>query len=162
MTGFRPNKPRRYGTVHAVIARAFDQLGGLEHASELLDRPADWLYAAADPDRERRKQANLTLDQARIMCRHGAVALAEDMATQAGGLFLPPVPDTAPAAMQAALAAYATESGQAMAEIITRAADGVFDQADARAALPEIDDALRALMGLRALALAALDGGPLK
>jgi hypothetical protein len=159
MSGFNPTKPRKHGTLHAALSRAIDQLGGLDDAAEMIGRGRDWLYTAADPDREKSKQAKLSLEEARVMSRAGATALAEDLALLAGGLFLPPVPDTAPAAIHAALARYASESGEAMSVIISRAADGVFDVADARAALKEIDEALRAMMTLRSLAVTVLDSG---
>ncbi len=153
---FRPTKPRRHGSLHAALSRAIDQIGGLDDAAELIQRPSAWLYTAADPDVERRKQAKLSYEEARTLSREGATALAEDLSLLAGGVFLPPIPSTAPAALQAALAAYVSESGEAIAEVIRRAADGVFDRKDAESALKEIDEALRALMGVRALAAAAL------
>ena len=100
---------------------------------------------------ERRREAKLSYEDARTLSRAGAGALAEDLALLAGGLFLPPVPDTAPQALQAAVASYAIESGEALGEIIKRAADGDFSPRDATAALKEIDDALRALMSVRAI-----------
>lgn len=160
MKGFKPYKPRRPGTVHAVITRAFDQAGGLDEVGELIRRDPKWCHAAADPDIERRRAATLSYEDARVLTRagHGVVAFAEDLALLAGGVFLPPAPSTAPAALQQALAAYSTESGQAIGEIISRACDGVFDARDAQAALPEIDDALRALMALRSLAVQTMEG----
>lgn len=157
MSGFRPTKPRRYGSLHAALSRAIDQIGGLEEAAEVIRRSTNWLYTAADPDIERRKKATLSLEEAIALGREGGVALAEFHALAVGGMFLPPVPSTAPAAVQAALASYAKESGEALAEIITRAADGVFDRRDAEVALKEIDEALRALMALRALAVSTLE-----
>ncbi|MDB5458129.1 MAG: hypothetical protein JWP92_3714 [Caulobacter sp.] len=159
MSGFRPTKPRPPGSLHEALSRAVDQLGGLKKAADIIDRGTDWLYSAADPDRERSKAASLSYAEIRSLSRAGATALAEDLALLAGGVFLPPVPETAPAAIHAALATYAAESGQAIAEIITRAADGVFDRVDATKALPEIDDALRALMTVRALAVAVIERG---
>lgn len=159
MSGFRPSKPRRHGTLHAALVRSIDEVGGLDLAAELIQRSTNWLYTAADPDVERRKKATLSYEEARALSRAGATALAEDLALIAGGLFLPPIPTTAPAALQAALASYAKESGEALCELISRAADGVFCRRDAEAALKEIDEALRALMHVRALAVSALDEG---
>ncbi|MFZ0269922.1 hypothetical protein [Caulobacter sp.] len=159
MSGFRPTKPRVPGTLQAALTRAIDQLHGLDHAAELIDRGRDWLYSAADPDREKGKQANLSYAEARTLSRHGATALAEDLALLAGGVFLPPVPATAPAAIHMALAQYAHESGEAISLMISRVADGVFDVPDAKAALKEIDEALRAMMALRALAASVLETG---
>ncbi|PLR28132.1 hypothetical protein SGCZBJ_03750 [Caulobacter zeae] len=157
MTGFRPTKPRRHGSLHAALSIAIDQVGGLEDAADIIQRSTNWLYTAADPDVERRKKATLSFEEARALSRAGATALAEDLSLQAGGVFLPPAPDTAPAAIQAALASYAKESGEALAMVIQRAADGDFDRLDAEAAMKEIDEALKALMGVRALAVAAIE-----
>ena len=159
MSGFKPTKPRPAGCMQAALTRGIDQLGGLPEAAEIIQRSTNWLYTAADPDVERRKKATLSYEEARMMSRAGATALAEDLALLAGCLLLPPIPPTAPCALQSALASYAKESGEALSEIIQRAADGVFDRRDAQAALKEIDEALRALMNVRALAVAALDEG---
>lgn len=152
-----PTKPRPAGTTPAVLIRAINQVGGLPAAADLIQRNESWLYAAADPDVDRRREAKLSYEEARTLSRAGASAFAEDLALLAGGLFLPPVPDTAPQALQVAVAAYATESGEALGEIIRRAADGDFSPRDATAALKEIDDALRALMSVRAITVAMTD-----
>lgn len=158
MSGFRPYKRRRPGTVHDVITRAFDQAGGLDAAADMIGRDPKWCHAASDPDVERRRAASLSYEEARTMSRSGEVTVfAEDLALLAGGVFLPPIPAAAPAQLQQALASYTAESGEAVSEIIRRISDGVFDQADARAALPEIDDALRALLALRTFAAKAAE-----
>lgn len=158
MTPFRPVKPRAPGTLHLALTTAINQVGGLAPAADLIQRSESWLYTAADPDVERRREAKLSYEEARTLSRAGAAALAEDLALLAGGVFLPPPPDTAPHALQMALSAYAAESGEALGEVIRRAADGDFSKSDARAALKEIDDALRALMNLRAIAVSTLEG----
>lgn len=157
-TLFKPVKPRAPGSLHHALTRAVNEVGGLTPASDLLQRSESWLYTAADPDVERRREAKLAYEEARTLSRAGATALAEDLALLAGGVFLPPVPDLAPAALQMAVASYAAESGEALAEIIRRAADGEFSKTDATASLKEIDDALRALMSIRAIATAAASG----
>lgn len=158
MSGFRPTKPRKPGSLHAALSRAIHEVGGLEQAAELIQRSSNWLYTAADPDVERRKEAKLSYEEARALSRSGASGLAEDLALLAGGLFLPPVPDTAPRALQEAVAAYAAESGQALSEIIQRAADGDFSRHDASVALKEVDEAIRALMSVRAITVATAEG----
>lgn len=159
MSRFRPTKPRAPGSLHDALSRAIDQVGGLETAADILDRNTDWLYSAADPNRERRKQARLSLEEARALSRAGATALAEDLALLAGGAFVPGCASADPVALQAAVGAYAAESGQVISEIIQRAADGVFDAVDAGVALREIDDAVRALMCVRGVTLAVLEQG---
>jgi len=158
MTPFRPVKPRAPGTLHLALTTAINQVGGLAPAADLIQRSESWLYTAADPDVERRREAKLSYEEARTLSREGATALAEDLALLAGGVFLPPPPDAAPHVLQHALAAYASESGEALGEIIKRAADGDFSKTDAKCALKEIDEALRALMSLRAIAVGTLEG----
>lgn len=159
MTPFRPVKPRAPGSLHSALTRAINEVGGLAPAADLIQRSESWLYTAADPDVERRREAKLSYEEARTLSRAGAVSLAEDLALLAGGVFLPPPPDTALHALQLALSAYAAESGEALGEIIKRAADGDFSKADAKATLKEIDDALRALMTVRSIAVATMEGG---
>lgn len=154
MSEFRPFKPRRPGTLHHAATRAINEVGGLAATADLLQRSEGWVYTAADPDVERRREAKLSYEDARTLSRAGATAFAEDLALLAGGVFLPPLPDCAPHALQMAVASYASESGEALAEIIRRAADGDFSQTDAEASLKEIDDAMRALMGVRAIVAA--------
>lgn len=155
---FNPTKPRRPFTTPHVLTRGVNEVGGLAVAADLIQRNERWLYTAADPDVERRREAKLSYEDARTLSRAGASAFAEDLSLLAGGVFLPPLPETAPHALQMAVASYASESGEALAEIIRRAADGEFSQIDAQASLKEIDDAMRALMGVRAIVAAgALD-----
>lgn len=159
MSAFRPIKPRAPGSLHLALTNSINQVGGLASAADLIQRSESWLYTAADPDVERRREAKLSYEEARTLSRAGATALAEDLALLAGGVFLPPPPDAAPHALQHALATYAAESGEALAEIIKRAADGDFSKADAKHALKEIDEALRALMALRSIAATTMEGG---
>lgn len=158
MSAFRPIKPRAPGSLHLALTRAINEVGGLTAAADVIQRAETWLYTAADPDVERRREAKLSYEEARSLSRSGAIALAEDLALLAGGVFLPPVPDTAPHALQMAVATYAAESGEALGEIIRRAADGDFSKQDASASLKEIDEALRALMNIRAIAVATAEG----
>gem|GEM_PF-561550 len=155
---FKPMKPRTPGSLHHALTRAINEVGGLSAAADLIQRQDNWLYKAADPDVDERRKATLSYEEARAMCRAGATALAEDLALLAGGFFLPPVPDTAPHALQMAVATYAAESGEALSEILKRAADGDFSPRDATASLKEIDDALRALMAIRSIAVSTATG----
>jgi hypothetical protein len=157
-TPFKPMKPRTPGSLHHALTRAINEVGGLPAAADLIQRQENWVYKAADPDVDERRKATLSYEEARTLTRSGATALAEDLALLAGGVFLPPVSETAPHALQLAVAKYAMESGEALAEIIRRAADGDFSQTDATSSLKEIDDALRALMSIRAIAVATAAG----
>lgn len=155
---FKPVKPRTPGTLHHALTRAINEVGGLPAMADLIGRQENWVYKAADPDVDERRKATLSFEEARTISRAGATSLAEDLALLAGGVFLPPIPDTTPHALQIALATYASESGEALADVIRRAADGDFSSSDARASLKEIDEALRALMTVRAIAVAASAG----
>lgn len=157
-TPFKPMKPRTPGSLHHALTRAINEVGGLSAAADLIQRQDNWLYKAADPDVDERRKATLSYEEARTMSRAGASALAEDLALLAGGFFLPPIPDTAPHALQMAVASYVAESGEALSEILKRAADGDFSRSDATASLKEIDDALRTLMSVRAIAVGIAEG----
>lgn len=151
-TPFKPTKPRQPGSLHHALTRAINEVGGLSTAADLIQRQDNWLYKAADPDVEQRRKATLSYEEARALSRAGAAALAEDLALLAGGVFLPPIGDVTPRALQITLSDYAAESGDVLSEVIRRAADGDFSKADATASLKEIDEALRALVALRAVA----------
>ena len=159
MKGFKPYKRREHGTLHATLQRAVDELGGAAAAGDVIRRGPDWIYSATDPFRAEGKKATLTWADARDLARAGATSVAEDMALLCGGVFMPPIPAAAPAALHSALATYMTEHGQAISEIIQRAADGELDTADAKAALPEVDEALRAFMSLRAMLAQVVETG---
>lgn len=141
---------RKRGTLHAALKRAIDDLG-LDRVADVIGERPGWVYDAADPLRADGKKAKVSWSQARALARAGALSIAEDMAAEAGGVFMPPLPAHTPAALHGALASWISEHGQAVAEIVKRAADGVLDRADAEAALPEIDDELRTLMAVRAM-----------
>jgi len=143
--------PRKRGTLHAALTRAIEELGGADKVADVLERSPDWVYSAANPHRDENKKGVVTWAMARALVRAGALSIAEDMAHEAGGVFMPPIPAASPTALHGALADYLNEHGQAVSEIVKRAADGVIDKADAAAALPELDDALRTLMAVRAL-----------
>lgn len=143
--------PRKRGTLHAALTTAIEELGGAEKAGDVIERSPGWIYDAANPHRPDGKKATLTWADARAMARAGALAIAEDMAAEAGGVFMPPLPALTPNALHGTLAAWMSEHSQAVTEIVRRLADGELDKADAEAALPEIDDELRTLMAVRAM-----------
>jgi hypothetical protein len=142
---------RKRGTLHAALTKAIAELDGAEQAGDVIGQTAGWMYDAANPHRVGGKKASLTWAQARDLVRAGALSIAEDMATEAGGVFMPPLPVGGPAILHGALASHLLEHGQAVSEIVKRAADGVIDRADAEAALVELDDALRTMMAVRAV-----------
>ena len=143
--------PRKRGTLHAALTKAIEQLHGPEAAGDVIQQSAGWMYDAANPHRTGKHKASLSWADARALARAGGTAIAEDMATEAGGVFMPPIPTESPSALHAALASYMSEHGDGISKIIQRAADGEIDQVDADAVLPELDDMLRTLMAVRAL-----------
>lgn len=165
----RAVKPRHPGTLHAAVLGAVEELG-LDRAAHETIRSTGWLYDATDDSRsptrrdcltdeslDGRQAARPLYEDARELSRAGATALAIDLATLAGGAFLPIAVDTDLAAAHAAVANFSLQSGEAISETVQCVADGKLCPADARKALPLIDDALRALMALRAVVVAASD-----
>lgn len=147
MSNFRPIKPRKPGSLHKAITDAISQVGTLDEAAEVIERQPYWLYTAADPDVERRKVAHLTYADSCKLAKAGGTALAEHIAHEAGGVFIPAgVIDQA--ALQAQLATFTAESGELVSETIKRIADGEFDHLDGAACLPLVEDVLRPLLAL--------------
>lgn len=149
MSSYRTMKPRPPGSIYDAITRAIGQIdGGLSRAAEVIDRPRSSLHAAGDPDTPDRKRVKLSYAEACKLAHEGGTALAEHIAHEAGGVFVPAgVIDEA--ALQAHVAAFSVESGEAVGEIIRRAADvDGFCERDATASLPHIKDALRPLLAL--------------
>lgn len=144
---FRPVKPRPPGSIHSAISTAITQVGTLDQAAELIERRPGWLYAAADPDIERRKEANLTFSHACRLAGAGGTALAEHLAHEAGGVFVP-AGAIDEAALQAQLATFSAESGELVSETIRRLVDGEFDRIDSAVVLPLVEDAMRPLLAL--------------
>lgn len=150
MSTYRIMKPRPVGSIFDAITRAVGQIeGGLTVAAEMIDRPRSALHAAGDPDTPQRKRVKLTYAEACTLAEAGGSALAEHIALKAGGVFLP-VSVSSPANLQAGAATFSKESGEAVCEVVQRLADGRFCDGDRAAALPQIDDALRALLAMRA------------
>lgn len=149
MSSYRTMKPRPPGSIYDAITRAIGQIdGGLSRAAEVIDRPRSSLHAAGDPDTPDRKRVKLSYAEACKLAHEGGTALAEHIAHEAGGVFVP-AGAIDQAALQAQLASFTVESGEMISEIIKRAADGEFDHMDGAASLNLIDDALRPLLALR-------------
>lgn len=158
---FNGYKRRAPGSVHAVIAAGFAQAGGVEAAAARLPgRSAKRLYDAANPDADVRHAVQISYDEVRALTFGGVTAFAEDLAQGCGGAFLPPF-DPAEGEIAALAAKLGQESGEALSVLFTRLADGVLCKADARAALPEVRDVMRAVTQLyQQLAVIADVGAP--
>lgn len=149
MTSYRTMKPRPPGSIYDAITKAIGQIeGGLSRAAEVVDRPRSSLHAAGDPDTPDRKRVKLSFAEACKLANAGGTALAEHIAHEAGGVFVP-AGAIDQAALQAQLASFSAESGELVSEIIKRVADGDFCASDGAAGLQLIDDALRPLLALR-------------
>lgn len=148
MSNFSPMKPRAPGTIWSAISRAMDQLGGADAMATAVNRKPWWAYTVSDEDAAANARTNLSYADACVLAEKGGTALAEHMALMAGGVFIPGgVIDEA--ALQSHVAAFSVESGEAVGEIIRRAADPEgFCPKDATASLPHIKDALRPLLAL--------------
>ncbi|MFO1081897.1 MAG: phage regulatory CII family protein [Reyranellaceae bacterium] len=149
---FTPVKPRAAGTPKACLGDLFAQAGGVQRVMVRLGLGQSQVYAYADP------QSPEEISFARVAALTDAqcTAAAEYLSALAGGGFLPgPAADGAD---WGALTAEAMrEHGEAMACLVAQLADGTFTAAEARASLPEVDDAVQALLALRARVLATLD-----
>jgi hypothetical protein len=148
MSNFSPMKPRTPGTIWSAISRAMDQLGGADAMATAVNRKPWWAYTVSDEDAAANARTNLSYADACALAEKGGTALAEHIALKAGGVFIPGgVIDEA--TLQAHVAAFSVESGEAVGEIIRRAADpDGFCPSDAAAALSRVKDALRPLLAL--------------
>lgn len=82
---FNPVKERPYGEPKEVVARVFEEVGGIPKVMELLDLSRTRVYALADPD------SSNEISYARVakLTDSGAKAAAQHLASLAGGIFLP-------------------------------------------------------------------------
>jgi hypothetical protein len=158
MSGFKPYKPRKPGSEHDAISRAYHQAGGRDVVADILDRPRDWIAKSSDPDIDGHKQAKLTLREARVLSRlAGVTALAEDLALCAGGTFLPPM-GAHTGADGALAAALGQATGEALAELFTALADGHLSPEEARHAVPKVRETVGAVSALYRRLMDVADG----
>lgn len=147
MTNFSPMKPREPGSIWDAIASAVSQIGGADRFAHAVDRKPHWTYAVSDADQSAKQRVQLSYADACRLSEKGATALAEHMALCAGGVFLP-VQMKSAEAIHASAASLSRETGEALATIFQGAADGTWDAADRRAALPQLLDVIEALAPL--------------
>lgn len=148
---FAPVKRRQPGTPKAAIAALFTEAGGVPRVQVKLGLGASQVYAYSDP------QAADEISFARVaaLTDSTASAAAEYLAALAGGAFLPGAPPAAGDA-QGLTAAAVREHGEAMALLVEYLRDGKLGAGEARRTLPDIDQAVQALMALRAELLARI------
>lgn len=139
-------KPRVPGSLEAAILAAYEQVGGIKRASELLGRKGSALYSYADPaDRK-----GMPIEVAAQLVAVGGVALAEYFAGLAGGTFRPEAHATRADELMKLAGEAARETGEAVAVALTAASDGDITPTEAAKVADEVDGAIRTLTHLRA------------
>lgn len=153
-------KKRTPGSLHEVLAKAFDQSGGVKAVADILPgRTVPRLYEAASEGLDPRHEVQLTLAEARLLARASngkATAFAEDMALLLGGVFLPPI-EAGDGPVGAQAGRVGREVGEAMAAIYAALEDGVLTVEEAKAALPQIHEAAEAIARLYGLVQAVIE-----
>jgi hypothetical protein len=155
---FNPVKERPYGEPKEVVARLFEEAGGVPTVMEVLELSRTRVYALADPD------SSNEISYARVakLTETGATAAAQHLAALAGGLFLPV--DKADSADWLSLAGEASRRNArniaALMESLSETArsPGEVDQQEARDLLKILDEQLGVLAMQRAK-LAAIASG---
>ncbi|WP_417482229.1 hypothetical protein [Maricaulis sp.] len=155
---FNPVKERRYGEPKEVVARMFEEVGGIPEVMKLLELSRTRVYALADPD------SSNDISYARIarLTEAGATAAAQHLAALAGGIFVPV--EKADDANWLALAGEASRRNArniaALMESLgeTERSPGEVDQQEAREILKLLDEQLGTL-ALQRAKLAAIAAG---
>lgn len=142
-----------YDSAAAVVARSYDQLGGVKRAMAAMGRKASQAYAYADGEQQ------MPFDCARALAAAGATAPAEDLAALANGMFVP-LPDASRGELAAKASALAIEAGQTMAKVIAALSDGKVTPDEARELLRECDETMSAAAYLRAEIAKLCGAGP--
>ena len=155
---FNPVKIRRYGEPKEVVARLFEEVGGIPKVMELLDLSRTRVYALADPD----STNEISYTRVATLTEAGAQAAAQHLAALAGGIFLPI--DKADDANWLALAGDASRSNarniSALMESLseTEKSPGRVDQDEAREILKVLDEQL-AILAVQRAKLSAIASG---
>ncbi|MDG1419106.1 MAG: hypothetical protein P8J78_04525 [Maricaulis sp.] len=82
---FNPVKIRQYGEPKEVVARLFEEAGGVPKVMEILDLSRTRVYALADPD----SSNEISYTRVAALTGTGATAAAQHLSALAGGLFVP-------------------------------------------------------------------------
>ena len=155
---FNPVKIRRSGEPKEVVARLFEEVGGIPKVMELLDLSRTRVYALADPD----STNEISYTRVATLTEAGAQAAAQHLAALAGGIFLPI--DKADDANWLALAGDASRSNarniSALMESLseTERSPGRVDQEEAREILKVLDEQL-AILAVQRAKLSAIASG---
>lgn len=155
---FNPVKERRYGEPKEVVARVFEEVGGIPEVMTLLELSRTRVYALADPD----SSNEISYTRMARLTEAGATAAAQHLAALAGGIFLPV--DKAADANWLSLAGEASRgNARNIAALMdslgeTERSPGVVDQQEAREILKLLDAQLGTL-ALQRAKLAAIAAG---
>lgn len=132
-------KARSPLSLHGVIDRAFEEVGGKDEVLTILPhRKRKWLYDAVNPEREAGKEARVPYDDVRALTRAGSRAFAEDLARLSGMALVPLAEVERSEAERAALlqrkgAALMAGAGGAVADLIRALEDGRIDARETEA-----------------------------
>lgn len=150
---FKPTKPIDPLLPKAAVQRAIDQAGGVPRTAIAIGVAPPTVYAYADaaaPD-------EITYARACALSSPTVTAFAEHQAQLAGGVFVPLAPH---AGSLADLTADALkQNGEAAAELVQAMADGELRDSERARAIRELDQAIAALVHLRAAVAAKSNKG---
>jgi hypothetical protein len=135
---FKPMKPRPPGTVKGCVADLYAQVGGVERVMVRLGTGQAATYAYADPTRE----DEISFARVAALTSREATAAVEFLASLAGGAFVP-MPKTNSEVGQLTADAV-RQSGESAAQLVQALLDGKLSPDEARAALPDLTEAVQA------------------
>lgn len=154
---FLPQAPADPGTPKYALQQLIEQLGGIQKAMVRFELGQSQTYAIAN----RNLADDLPWSKVCAATTHEAPACAELLAELAGGVFLPVTPRQEP--LGTLTADTLKESTEACVELVRATVDGVLTSAEARGALPDLEEAVRAIVQLHAaVKQAAQQGGEKK
>ena len=140
---FNPVKPRDPELPKAAICRLIEQVGGPKEAAVKLGLGLSQVYAVTDPS----DGAELSFARAAALTSPEATAAAEYLAMRAHGVFFPLPPGDSDLGLLTAEAI--ARHGEAAAELVRALKDGRITDEERRAAVQDLDEAVRALVQLR-------------
>lgn len=136
---FNPVKPRAVGTPKAAVCDLVAQAGGIEHVMVRLGIGKSDAYAFTDAQSPK----EMSFARVAALTDAGCTAGVEYLARLSCGVFVPMPDPTSPIGK---LTAEAVRShGTAAAELVDALGDNKLTPEEARAALPELEAALRAI-----------------
>jgi hypothetical protein len=137
---FSPMKRRNYGTPKEVVARLFEQAGGVPTVMEILELSRTRVYAMADPDDD----SEISFSRvAKLTQETQATAAAEHLALSAHGLYLP-VGDAEPADWHAIASKSSRSNARTIATLLDALSNenptpGTVDAQEARLLIELVD-----------------------